>query len=522
MKPYRNFLQTDTARQIEEWSRQRPAIATLFEQNPQRARQFVIETPSYLIDYSKTHLDDRVLALADRLAEELHFDEQIEALLNGQKVNLTENRPALHTALRLPEGRPLIIDGRDITHEIGQVRQRMRQWAEALHQQKWIGATGKPLKYIVNIGIGGSFLGPLTVTEILHDRLRLPVTFLSNVDDEHLQEIASLFPPEETLYVVVSKSFGTPETLKNARYFFGYFQEKYGGDAISKHFIGVTAHPGKAREWGIPANRILPMWDFVGGRFSLWSAAGVSIALSLGYDTFDQLLAGAHRADEDLRLHTRTADNPARLFAFLTLLYRHYSGYQSEVYLPYRQRMKYLPFYLQQLIMESNGKSIQRNAKPVHYDTAPVIWGDTGTNAQHSFFQALHQGTIRTLPYFLGDVQSATDFKENRRFLLANLLSQSESLAFGREADSPFNRFEGNRPSVTWLFARLDAGELGYLLATFEHKTYLESLYWNINAFDQPGVELGKINAKKYDEQLAAGRPTGHPLTDFILKHQRD
>ncbi len=503
--------------------RKTPALRKLFEQNPKRAQQFLIQRPGMLLDFSKTHLTGTLLEWADRLAEELEFDGQIHALFEGQKVNTTENRPALHTALRAAEDQTVTVDGRDIMADIRRVKKRMREISGLVQDKRWKGVTGKSIRYIVNIGIGGSFLGPLTVTTALSDMRQLPVAFLSNVDDEHLARVQALFPPEETLYVVVSKSFGTPETLTNAGHIKDRLIDRFGPQAVSQHFLAVTAHPDKARQWGIPEANILPMWDFVGGRYSLWSAAGISIALSLGYEVFERLLEGARAADNDLLRHRRTQDNPARLTAFLTLLYQNLYGYDSEVYLPYRQRLQFLPFYLQQLIMESNGKSVQRNGLPVEYTTAPVIWGDTGTNAQHSFFQALHQGTVRTLPYFIADIQSPTPYADNRRFLLANLLAQTESLAFGREADSPFDRFEGNRPSVTWLFDRLDAYGLGYLLATFEHKTYLESLYWNINAFDQPGVELGKILARRYDGVLR--RPpsdSDSPAVAFIKRHRAD
>ena len=464
-----------------------------------RNQQLTLETSNFLLDLTKTHLTPAFLDAYEQMLRELDLEAQIEDLFSGRKVNNTERRPALHTALRSDDD--IFVDGQNIRPQIRETFERIRTLAGRLHQGRLTGITGKPLRYVVNIGIGGSYLGPLTVTAALKEQARIPVAFLSNVDDEHLQDVFRRFPPEETLYAVVSKSFTTPETLMNARHVQNHFKRQYGTEAIAKHFVAVTAHPGKAEAFGIAHANIFPMWDFVGGRYSLWSAAGISIALSLGYDVFARLLAGARLADADFRRLPLT-QNPARLLAAVTFLYNNLAGYGIETYIPYRQRLQYLPLYLQQLIMESNGKSVQRDGRPVAGPTSPVVFGDTGTNAQHSFFQQLHQGTQEVPVFFLGYVRSATGALENRRFLLANLLAQAESLAFGRRHDEPHKHFPGNRPSVTWLWDALTPENLGYMLAVFEHKTFVESVLWNINAFDQFGVELGKINARKFDERL--------------------
>ncbi len=494
----KNYKQTAAFSRLQALWNQSPDLQTLNRDTGRNAK-LTLETGRFLLDLTKTHLTPAFLEALGQMEQELDLDRQIEDLFSGRIVNPTEGRPALHTALRSDED--VWVNGTNIRPQIRRTFDRIRALAENLHRGKLTGITGKPLRYVVNIGIGGSYLGPLTVITALQEQSRIPAAFLSNVDDEHLQEVFRRFPPEETLYAVVSKSFSTPETLMNARHIQNHFTGQYGKEAVGRHFVAVTAHPERAKAFGIEADNIFPMWDFVGGRYSLWSAAGISIALSLGYDTFERLLAGARRADADFR-RLPLGQNPARLLAAVTFLYNNLAGYGTEAYIPYRQSLQYLPLYLQQLIMESNGKSVRRDGRPVAGPTAPVVFGDTGTNAQHSFFQALHQGTHKVPVFFLGYVRSRTEAPENRRFLLANLLAQAESLAFGRPHGEAHKHFPGNRPSVTWLWDALTPENLGYMLAVFEHKTFVESVFWDINAFDQFGVELGKINARKYDERL--------------------
>ena len=510
----KNYKQTAAFSRLQSFWNQSPDLQTL-NRDAARNQRLTLETANFLLDLTKTHLTPAFLDAYGQMLDELDLDAQIEDLFSGRKVNNTEGRPALHTALRSDDD--IFVDGQNIRPQIREVFDRIQSLAGRLHQGELRGITGKPMRYVVNIGIGGSYLGPLTVTEALKEHAHIPVTFLSNVDDEHLQDVFRRFPPEETLYAVVSKSFSTPETLMNARHIQNYFIENYGHEAIAKHFVAVTAHPERAEAFGIAPENIFPMWDFVGGRYSLWSAAGISIALSLGYEVFARLLAGARQADADFR-QLPLEQNPARLLAAVTFLYNNLAGYGTEAYIPYRQRLQYLPLFLQQLIMESNGKSVQRDGRPVVGPTSPVVFGDTGTNAQHSFFQALHQGTQKLPVFFLGYVRSASDAHENRRFLLANMLAQAESLAFGRLHDEPHKHFPGNRPSVIWLWDALMPENLGYMLAVFEHKTFVESVLWNINAFDQFGVELGKINARKFDERLKT-RSGDRPVERFISKN---
>ncbi len=493
-------------------------LRDLFARNKNRSGELSVSTGSFLYDFSRILWDKKTLDLWAAMADELHLAEAIRALFAGEKVNVTENRPALHTALRDFSGEALYVDGKDVTEEVRAVRKKIKDFAENFRRGAWKGATGKPLKYIVNIGIGGSRLGPEAVITALQDKAKFPVYFLSNVDGQMLQDIMAKVPLEETLFLVVSKSFGTRETLMNAGAVKNMLISRLGAGAVRKHFVAVSSRTDRVEAFGIDKDNIFPMWDWVGGRYSLWSAVGLSIALSLGYEVFERLLRGAFEADIHFKSRPWKENIPV-LMAFQTLWHTHFFDVKAEAYIPYRNRLKMFPFWLQQLVMESNGKSVQRDGRPVGFSTSPVVFGDTGTDAQHSFFQMLHQGTQMVPVHFLAYVRAENTLVENDRFLMANLLAQADSLAMGKNATDPHRQFPGNRPSTLLLMDKLNPETLGFLLALFEHKTYVESIFWNINAFDQFGVELGKINAGKWYDWLGKEPNVSHMAGEFIRRN---
>ncbi len=509
MKVYKNFTQTRAYDSLKEiYRKPLPHLKNLSTEND------FIQTGRYIFDYSKTHFS-LARKVWPRLLDELEFDEQRNALFSGSKLNITENRPALHTALRLPE-HSLQFPDNDIKEYVLETRNSILKFTDEFRSGRIKGITGKPLNTVVNIGIGGSHLGPQLIVHALKNKETPRHFFLSNIDDEHWDEVMQQVDLETTLFVLVSKSFSTKETLSNAQHVKQLIQEKFGENAIGKHFIAVTSNLRSAMDFGIPVNRIFEMRDWIGGRYSLWSVAGISIPLILGKEAYLSLLSGASQADIHFKEKPVLQNIPV-IMALLTLIYNNLAGYKTEAHVPYAESLRYLPFYLQQLAMESNGKSVQRNGHKVHYSTGHIVWGGTGTNAQHSFFQLLHQGTEIAPVYFTGYVQSKTKLKKNRITLLANLLAQSDALAFGAQSDNPLNNFEGNRPSVTFVFDELSPENLGFLLAVFEHKIFTESILWNINAFDQPGVELGKKLAENYEHLLNENTSSvPNAIFDFI------
>jgi len=482
-----------------------------------RNRHAVIEDENMLFDFTKTHLTPAILQRMTEILEELDFAWQREALFSGEKINPTENRPALHTALRFsrdeyPAGLP-----QTVWQYIEKSGEEIKQWSRRFRKGQLTGATGKPLTAYVNIGIGGSYLGPKAVIDILQDENTADHAFLSNVDDRHLEDVLSRINWETTLFGIVSKSFGTRETLRHATVIKGILEDKFGPQGAAKHLLAVTANRQRAEAFGILPARILEMKDWTGGRFSLWSAAGIAIPMVLGYETFARLKNGAKEMDLHF-YHAPLQANIPVLWALVNLFYRHFRGAASEAVIPYRERWKALTDHFQQVSMESLGKSVQRNGKPVTYPTGAIIWGGTGTNVQHSFFQLLHQGTEYVPVYFLGSAAEDTPWTGHRRELLSNMLAQADALAFGQEADNPFNRFDGDRPSLTWIFARTTPENTGRLLAAWEHKVFTESVFWNINAFDQPGVELGKKLALGYYEAFQKGEKRDNTIYKFIQK----
>ncbi|MCC6222144.1 MAG: glucose-6-phosphate isomerase [Thermoleophilia bacterium] len=492
-------------------------LRELFEADPGRGERLALAAGGLHVDYSKHRSDDETVRLLCELAGQMHVRAQAEAMFRGEPVNVTEGRPALHTALRLPREASLVVDGRDVVRDVHEVLDRMAVLAESLRTGERRGHTGRRIAAVVNIGIGGSHLGP----ELAHRALRryarpdLAVRFASNVDPASLAGALQGLDPAETLFVVSSKSFTTPETLANARAARAWALAALGEEAaLEPHFVAVTANAAGAARLGIGPASTFPVWDWVGGRYSLWSATGVTAMLELGPERFRELLAGAHEVDEHFRSAPLGRNAPA-LHGLLGVWYAGFFGAGTAAVIPYSSDLDRLPAYLQQLAMESNGKRVTLDGTTVTHDTAPVVWGEPGTNAQHSFFQLLHQGT-RLVPCDLIAFSRPLDEPgEHHELLLANALAQAEALAFGRTAGElraagvperlvPHQVLEGNRPSTFILGERLAPSTLGALVAFYEHSVFTQAAVWGINPFDQWGVELGKELASRLAGELAA------------------
>ena len=502
-------------------------LRDLFEQDPERFRRFSIAGEGLLLDYAKNRVTEETMALLRALAEQADLAGWRARLFAGEAINVTEGRAALHVALRAPASAAIEVEGADIMPRIAITLERMRSFTEAFGRGERRGATGLPITDVVNIGIGGSDLGPLMVTEALHARTRPRprLHFVSNVDPGHLGRALAGLEPESTLFIVASKSFTTQETRLNAEAARRWLQAGLKTQAsCDAHFVAVTANPGRARDFGV--SDCFEIWDWVGGRFSLWSAVGLPIALALGFEAFEELLAGARAMDEHFLNAPLDANQPLTL-ALLGLWYADFFGAQSQAVIPYSQALHRLPAYLQQAEMESNGKSVDRDGRPVGVPTAPVIWGEPGTNAQHAVFQLLHQGTPLVPVDFIvvakDGAKGEADGDERQEALLANALAQSAALMQGRnevearaalEADGldeeaiarllPHKVFPGNRPSTTILLDNLTPHRLGQLIALYEHKIFCQGVLWGLNAFDQWGVELGKELAAEIQPDLSA------------------
>lgn len=461
-----------------------------FVKDPARADKFSIAWNEFYIDYSKNRIDqDSFNTLLD-LAQETQLKTAIEAQFEGLPINETEKRAVGHTALR---------NFKELPEEVGTTLEKIKGFTEAVIQGTWKGYTGKPITDIVNIGIGGSDLGPDMVCEALsyyHNHLK--VRFVSNVDGDHVMEQLKGLDRETTLFIIVSKTFTTQETLSNANTIRKWFLEEASSTAVAKHFVAVSTNLEAVSEFGIAPENIFPMWDWVGGRFSLWSAVGLSIACAVGYDHFESLLRGAHEMDE----HFREADfskNIPVILALLSVWYNNFYGCETECIVPYSQYLNKLVAYLQQGIMESNGKSTDRNGDPIDYQTGTIIWGSTGTNAQHAFFQLIHQGTKIIPTDFIVFKKSLHKQLDHQQKLLANCLAQTEALlqgTYGSEMENNFKVFDGNKPTNTILIEKLTPKSLGSLIAMYEHKLFVQGVIWNIFSYDQWGVELGKKLAK--------------------------
>jgi glucose-6-phosphate isomerase len=492
-------------------------LRELFAQDPSRGERLSLEAEGVYLDYSKNRLTDKTLQLLVALAHARGLPTSIEAMFRGERINTTEQRAVLHVALRAPRGTRIVVDGEDVVPKVHAVLDRMAQIADDVRSGNWRGHTGKPIRNVVNIGIGGSDLGPRMATEALRfygDR-RLRMRFVSNIDGTDFAEATRDLDPAETLFIVCSKTFTTLETLANARAARAWCLAALKDEAaIGSHFIAVSTNLDEVTKFGIKPANMLEFWDWVGGRYSLTSAIGLSLMIAIGPRHFRDMLAGFHAIDE----HFRTAPlehNLPVLLGLIGIWNVNFLRSESHAVLPYDQYLANLPAYLQQLDMESNGKRVDRDSNVVNFETGPVIWGQAGTNGQHAFYQLIHQGT-RLIPCdFIGFCRPLNPVDKHHDLLFANLLAQTEALAFGKTSSEvaaegvapalvPHRTFPGNRPSNTVLFEQLAPAALGQLIGLFEHKVFVQGTIWNVNSFDQWGVELGKVLAKRIEPQLTA------------------
>lgn len=494
---------------------QHTSIRDLFEDDVNRFDKYCLAVPEIICDLSKNIVGDTTLRLLLQLAGECGLQESIEAMFSGKKINETEDRSVLHTALRNFSDNPIFSDGQDVMPEIKQVREHMKSFCAQIHSGEWKGYSGKPIRYVVNIGIGGSDLGPVMVTEALKPYWTEGIQpyFVSNVDGTDLAEVLKKVTPDETLFLIASKTFTTQETMTNAHSAREWFLKAAPGEAaIAKHFAALSTNEKDVVAFGIDKENMFVFWDWVGGRYSLWSAIGLSIALTIGYDNFEKMLQGASTIDDHFR-STSFDKNVPVLMALISLWYINFFGAQSEAILPYDQYMHRFPAYFQQGNMESNGKHMDRNGQPVTYATGPVIWGEPGTNGQHAFYQLIHQGTLLIPCDFIAPVLTHNPMGEHHRILLSNFFAQTEALMNGKtkeqlmaekvpEAVLPFREFAGNKPTNSLLVTEITPGTLGELIALYEHKIFVQGIIWNIYSFDQWGVELGKVLAKNILPEL--------------------
>jgi len=488
-------------------------LRDLFALDSQRFERFSIQAGGLLLDYSKNRLTSDTIGKLLDLATEAKLPEQIVRLFRGDKVNNTEQRAALHIALRNHSNRPIMVNGKNVMPEVNAVLAKMRQFSDSVRNQKWLGYTGKPIESIVNIGIGGSDLGPAMVTRALkaYQHRRLRSYFVSNVDGTHLSETLAQLNPETTLFIIASKTFTTQETLLNAHSARQWLIDKLGDDnAVAKHFVAISTAEQKVTDFGIDSANMFEFWDWVGGRYSLWSAIGLPIAVMIGMDNFEQLLAGAHELDKHFETAPLDKNLPV-LMGLISLWYSSFFGATTQAILPYDYSLKLFPAHLQQLIMESLGKRVTRDGNHIDYHTSPIIWGAPGNNGQHAFYQLLHQGTLLVPVDFIIAIDSQHDLPGHQDAVLSNALAQSYALMMGRTVEQtklalyekgiadetlmqqlPHRIFPGNQPSNTLIYKKLTPQILGALIALYEHQVFVQAICWGINPFDQWGVELGK------------------------------
>lgn len=511
-------------------------LREFFAEDPQRGQRLSLEAEGLYLDYSKNRLTAHTLALLVELAEQSNLRAQIDALFAGARINFTEHRPVLHMALRAPRDARIIVDGENVVPRVHQVLDRMARFADRVRGQAWRGYSGKPIRNVINIGIGGSDLGPAMAYEALRyysDR-RLTVRFVSNVDGSEFVEATRDLAPDDTLFIISSKTFTTLETMTNARTARQWLLASAADErAIARHFVAVSTNAAEVARFGIDADNMFEFWEWVGGRYSVDSAIGLALMVAIGPEQFGELLAGFRAMDEHFRSAPLARNMPV-LLALIGLWYNNFFGCQSLAVLPYDHYLSRLCAYLQQLDMESNGKSVDRDGRRIDYQTGPIVWGQPGTNGQHAFYQLLHQGTKLVPCDFIGFRQSLNPLPRHHDLLMANLFAQSEALAFGRTADEvraagvaeelvPHRTFEGNRPSNTILAQRLTPATLGKLIALYEHKVFVQGAIWRINSFDQWGVELGKTLAERIVPELVdPGAPLAHDSsTNALIEHYR-
>ncbi len=520
-----------------------------FRDDPERAERFSLRLNDILFDYSKHRITAQTKKLLIDLAQQCRLTEKIEQMFGGEKINTTEQRAVLHIALRNRSNRPIVVDGQNVMPQINAVLDKMRGFCEQVRSGMWLGFSNKPIRDIVNIGIGGSDLGPLMVTEALkpYSHPDLNVHFVSNVDATHISETLKKLDPQTTLFLIASKTFTTQETLANAHTARQWLLDEFNDQAaVAKHFVAISTNRELVSQFGIDPANMFEFWDWVGGRYSLWSAIGLSIALYVGMDNFEKLLDGAHQVDE----HFRTApfeENIPALMGLLGIWYNNFWGADSHVILPYDQYLHRFPAYFQQGDMESSGKQVTLDGEPVDYSTGPIIWGEPGTNGQHAFYQLIHQGTKLIPADFLAPIESHNRLGDHHQLLLSNFFAQPEALMTGKtetearaemtaeglsderiEQLMPHKVFPGNRPSSSFLFKKLTPETLGSLIACYEHKIFTQGAIWNINPFDQWGVELGKQLAKKIlpeltdDSDICSHDSSTNQLINYYRRHNNN
>lgn len=520
----------------------------LFESDSQRFVKFSLIFNDLLLDYSKNIIADETVALLLDMARQARLDEWIDKMFTGEKINVTEQRAVLHVALRNRSNRPIFADGADVMPKVNAVLAQMRRFSEQVRGGEWRGYTGKPLTDVVNIGIGGSDLGPVMVTEALkpYGKGGLRPHFVSNIDGTHIAETLKRVDPETTLFVIASKTFTTQETLANAHTARAWFLEHAKDKAaVAKHFVALSTNAEEVAAFGIDTKNMFEFWDWVGGRYSLWSAIGLPIVLAIGMDNFEELLVGAHQMDEHFR-QAPFEENMPVIMGLLGVWYNNFFGAQTHAIMPYDQYMHRFPAYFQQGDMESNGKRVNRDGEAVDYSTGPVIWGEPGTNGQHAFYQLIHQGTKLIPCDFLAPIESHNPLGGHHRILLSNFFAQPEALMRGKAEDEvraelaaadmngedmerllPHKMFPGNKPTNSLLFQKLTPRTLGTLIALYEHKIFVQGILWNINSFDQWGVELGKQLAKLIqpeldDEHMVASHDSStNGLINYYKTHRR-
>jgi glucose-6-phosphate isomerase len=512
------------------------SMQQMFQQDPTRAEKFSLQWNDFLVDFSKNRINDETLNLLLKLADDVQLKSAISSYFTGEAINKTEDRAVLHTALRAPKSAEVKISGVNIIPEIFEVKEKIEIFTNEVISGKRKGFTGKNFTDVVNIGIGGSDLGPAMVVEALqYYQNHLNVHFISNIDGDHVHELLKKINPETTLFVIVSKTFTTQETLTNSETIREWFLQSAKQSDVAQHFVAVSTNIQNVTNFGIDANNVFPMWDWVGGRFSLWSAVGLTISLSVGYDNFNALLEGANEMDE----HFKTTDfdqNIPVILALLSIWYNNFYGAESEAIIPYTHYLQKLAPYLQQGIMESNGKSVDRNGDKVNYQTGTIIWGEPGSNSQHAFFQLIHQGTKLIPTDFIGFLKPLYGDNNHHNKLMSNFFAQTEALLNGKTEDqvraeftklqysngqaeflTPFKVFEGNKPTNTILIEKLTPKSLGSLIAMYEHKIFVQGIIWNIFSYDQWGVELGKQLANSILNEINSGTVNAHDSSTTAL-----
>ena len=519
-------------------------LKSLFEKNPNRAKEFTVQWQDFYVDFSKNRINQDTLNLLFELATEVKLKEAMDSYFSGEEINETEKRAVLHTALRASSDAEVFFNGENVIPEVTLVKRKIQQFSESIINGNHKGFTGKSITDIVNVGIGGSDLGPAMVVDCLtYYKNHLNMHFVSNVDGDHVNEVLKTLNPETTLFVLVSKTFTTQETLTNANTIRSWFLESGSNSDVAKHFVAVSTNLEAVKNFGIAEHNIFPMWDWVGGRFSLWSAVGLSISLAVGFDNFNKLLLGAQKMDEHFKNTTFDRNIPV-ILGLLSIWYNNFFNAETEAIIPYSQYLNQFATYLQQAIMESNGKYVDRNGEKVNYQTGTIIWGEPGTNAQHAFFQLIHQGTKLIPADFIGFVKALHGNQEHQDKLISNFIAQTEALMKGKSKNEVVNEFVntnlsskeieklisfkvfvGNRPTNTIFIDKLTPESLGKLIALYEHKIFVQGVVWNIYSYDQFGVELGKQLAKSILNEINDTSISNHDtsttqLLEYYLKNK--